>query len=139
MNVLLALYRGGYFRLRILCLEESQCHWEDIKGIVASQPDMRLFGFHRRHKIFKPLLTIAQKLYHDPFRLHPMPTIFMLDFDANPPHTTLELLPSYHQPGEAPEVSREIETCFNSRNHYMYSLKLDLFGISEKTLICSEK
>ena len=127
------LYRGGYFRLRILCLEERQCHWGDIKEIVASQPDLRLFGFHRRHKIFKSLLTIAQNLHHDPSRPYPMPTIFMLDF-YGAAHTILELLPFYHRPGEALQVFSEIEKCFDSLNKYTYTLKLNLFGISEKNI-----
>ena len=52
----LTSYRGGYFRLRLLFLEDSRCHLEDI---VASQPDLRLFGSYRRNKNFKSLLTIA--------------------------------------------------------------------------------
>ena len=42
--------------LRLLFLEDSRCHLEDI---VASQPDLRLFGFYRRNKNLKSLLTIA--------------------------------------------------------------------------------
>ena len=103
------LYRGDYFRLRILCLEERRCQLEDIKGIVASQPDLRLLGFYRLSKIYKPLLTIAQKIHRDPSRLHPLPTIFMLDCYED---RVVELLPSYQRPGEALEAFREIDTCF---------------------------
>jgi hypothetical protein len=56
----------------------------------------------------------------------------MLDFYEDHYRTILELLPSYHRPGEALEVFREIETCLNSSHPYI--LQLDLFEISEKNI-----
>lgn len=133
MNVHLASYSDGYFRLQILCLEECQCQSDDIKGIITSQPDLRLLGFLRRDRL--SLLTLAQILHRDPSRRHPMPIIFILDgqeLHRDDDRITLELAPSYHQPGEALEVFGEIEPYLNSSNRY--SLKLDLFLISEKNI-----
>lgn len=64
-----------------------------------------------------------------------MPIIFILDgqeLHRDDDRITLELAPSYHQPGEALEVFGEIEPYLNSSNRY--SLKLDLFLISEKNI-----
>lgn len=113
-------------------MEESQCQWEDIKGIVASQPDLRLLGFHRRNRMSKSLLTISKILHRDLSHLHPMPTIFMLDFYNDYRSIILELVPSYHLPGEALEAFREIEPYLNSSNRY--TLQLDLFAISENNI-----
>ena len=113
-------------------MEESQCQWEDIKGIVASQPDLRLLGFHRRNRMSKSLLTISKILHRDLSHLHRMPTIFMLDFSNDYRSIILELVPSYHLPGEALEAFGEIEPYLNSSNRY--TLQLDLFAISENNI-----
>ena len=56
----------------------------------------------------------------------------MIDFYEDNYRSILELLPSYHRPGEALEVFRIIETCLNSSHPYI--LQLDLFEISEKNI-----
>ena len=119
----------------MLCLEERQCRLEEIKGIIASQPDLGLLGFYRLNKNYKPLLTIAQKFHHDPSRLHPLPTIFMLDLYKG---KVIKCLSSYHRPGEAVEVFREINTCFGlnyvTSPNYSFIFRLDLFELSEKNI-----
>ena len=50
----------------------------------------------------------------------------------------VEYLPSYHRPGEALEVFKEINTCFGlnyvTSPNYTFILRLDLFGISNKNI-----
>ena len=62
-----------------------------------------------------------------------MPTIFTLDFYEDNNRNILQLLPSYHRPGEALAVFTEIETCFNSSLHTR-TLSLNLFGISKENI-----
>lgn len=56
----------------------------------------------------------------------------MLDCYEDNYRIILELLPSYHRPGEALKVFRDIETCLNSSHPYI--LQLDLSEISEKNI-----
>ena len=60
----------------------------------------------------------------------------MLDFYEVHNRTIVELLPSYHRPGEALEVFTEIETCLHNslQDKDMYILSLNLFGISNENI-----
>jgi hypothetical protein len=127
----LAPYRGGYFKLHTLYLEHSQ----DLEGIIADQPQLRLLGICFFLDILDmDLWTKVQQLYQSPSRRRTMPMVLLRDCLAH--GGLIYMLPSFHRPGEALQACREIAASLNKwrKSFHGYELSLSLIGISEENI-----
>ena len=127
----LAPYRGGYFKLHTLYLEHSQ----DLEGIIADQPQLRLLGICFFLDILDmDLWTKIEQLYQSPSRRRTMPMVLLQDcLDHG---GLIYMLPSFHRPEEALKACREITASLNKwRNSFhRHELSLSLIGISEENI-----
>ena len=127
----LAPYRGGYFKLHTLYLEHSQ----DLEGIIADQPQLRLLGICFFLDILDmDLWTKIEQLYQSPSRRRTVPMVLLRDSSAH--GGLIYMLPSFHRPEEALKACREITASLNKwRNSFhRHELSLSLIGISEENI-----
>ena len=99
------MYRGGYSKLHTLCLHHSN----DLESIIAGQPLLRCLGVLYDF----PDETICQikRVYQNLSCRHTMPPTFTLVF-MQYDGPMLGMWPSFHRPGEALQVCRDIEKSF---------------------------
>ena len=126
-----ALYRGGYSRLHTLCLDCSH----DLEGIIADQPHLRFLGIHYDYSDTDLLMKI-QALYQNASPSRTMPTVFTLHMLTHVP--MVDIWPSFHRPGEALQLCREIVLSLSKSPMHCYVqrmiLSFCLLGISEENI-----
>jgi hypothetical protein len=109
-------------------------HSHDFEGILSDQPHIRLLGIYFDHPtLAKGYWTAIKTLYQSPSRCR---TIFALDISKKPFDPTINMMPSFHRPGEALQACRDTASSLSKwSNHFFgddYELSLSLLGISEE-------